>query len=112
MSSHKFAFFSRKRLDKPKEVLYYGFISQTVRRIKPLQQGGTRMKRIYRLMDRIFDPLPKDLKNDPNYTDAELYYQSQDESYRRYKHLCYRNLILEFALAFFLGLLLCRFLCF
>ena len=34
-----------------------------------------------------------------------LYYEAQDESYKRYKHLQYRNLILESLLAFVLGLL-------
>lgn len=68
------------------------------------------MDMIYTLMDRVFDPLPKELKNSPDYPGAKFYYQSQDESYRRYKHLCYRNLILEATLPFILGLLFSFFL--
>lgn len=66
------------------------------------------MKRIYFLMDRIFDPLPKELRElqkARNKLETILYYASQDESYQRYKHLQYRNLILEVLLSFILGLL-------
>lgn len=31
--------------------------------------------------------------------------EAKEESYKRYKHLCYRNLAIEAALAFVLGLL-------
>lgn len=63
------------------------------------------MKKGCRLMDRIFDPLPKKMRNDPNNPGEMFCYQAQDEGYKRYKHLCYRNLILEALLAFILGLL-------
>jgi len=62
------------------------------------------MKTIYRLMDRIFDPLPKELRKKRDDPRTVLYYESQDESYRRYKHLCYRNLILKSSLFFVFGL--------
>ncbi len=63
------------------------------------------MKRLYRLMDRVFDPLPKELRDESDETGKMLYYEAQDEGYKRYKHLRYRQLILESALAFVLGLL-------
>lgn len=34
-----------------------------------------------------------------------LYYKAQDEGYKRYKHLRYRNLLIEAAVSFVLGLL-------
>lgn len=60
------------------------------------------MERIYRLMDKIFDPPP----NSTDKAGIVLHYQSEDEGYRRYKYLCYRNLILEALLSFCLGLFL------
>ena len=39
-----------------------------------------------------------------------LYEDTQNERYKRYKHLCYRNLLLKSALAFFLGILFSAFL--
>ena len=58
------------------------------------------MRFLYRLMDKIFDPPPKDSD------DAGVMFdeQAEDESYRRYKDLCYRNLILKSLLSFGLGL--------
>lgn len=35
-----------------------------------------------------------------------FYNEAEDESYRRYKHSCYRNLILKSLLTFILGLFL------
>ena len=35
---------------------------------------------------------------------------AKDERYKRYKHLCYRNLLLKSALAFLLGILFSAFL--
>ena len=61
--------------------------------------------RLYHWMDRLFDPSPKELRKQGNKADIMLYYEAQDESYKRYKHLQYRNLILESLLAFVLGLL-------
>ena len=66
--------------------------------------------KFYRLMDKIFDPLPKELKKKADNRSAMLYYQSQDESYTRYKHRCYRNLLLKAILFFFFGLLVGYFL--
>lgn len=57
---------------------------------------------LYRLLDKIFDPPPKGAGK----AGAMLYYDSQDKGYKRYKRLCYRNLILETALAFVLGFLI------
>ena len=61
---------------------------------------------IYRWMDRLFDPPPKELRKTRDKAGIVLYYKSQEEGYKRYKHLCYRNLILEAALTFLLGLAL------
>ena len=58
-----------------------------------------------RLLDRIFDPLPKELKKLSDKTAEMLYYEAQDEGYKRHKYLCYRNLILEAALGFVFGIL-------
>ena len=59
---------------------------------------------IYKWMDRLFDPPPKELRQARDQSGIVLYYETQDESYKRYKYLCYRNLILEALLAFILGL--------
>lgn len=71
--------------------------------------GGENMKSFYKFMDTIFDPLPKELKKESGNTRKMLYYQAEDKSYRWYKHLCYRNLILEASVAFFLGVLVAVF---
>lgn len=60
---------------------------------------------LYRWLDRLFDPPPKELRKGRDKAGIMLYYKAQDESYKRYKHLCYRNLILEASLTFILGLL-------
>lgn len=39
-----------------------------------------------------------------------LHEDAQDERYKRYKHLCYRNLLLKSAFAFLLGILFSAFL--
>lgn len=61
---------------------------------------------LYRLLDKFFDPPPKEL----NKAGKVIYYDAQDERYKRYKHLCYRDLLLKSALAFLLGFLLGHFL--
>ena len=61
---------------------------------------------LYRLFDKFFDPPPKGL----NKVGKVIYYDTQNERYKRYKHLCYRNLLLKSALAFFLGILFSAFL--
>lgn len=58
----------------------------------------------YRWMDRLFDPPPEELRKAGDKASIVLYYETQDESYTWYKHLCYRNLILEALLSFILGL--------
>lgn len=65
------------------------------------------MKRIYRIMDRLIDPLPKEIRKKRDKASVMLYYETQEEGYKRYKYLQYRNLILESALSFLLGLLFC-----
>ncbi len=60
---------------------------------------------MYRIMDRIFDPLPKELKKQGDKAGIMLYYETQDEAYKRYKYRCYRELILEALLSFSLGVL-------
>lgn len=59
---------------------------------------------IYRWMDRLFDPPPKELRDQRDKSGIVIYYETQDEDYKRYKHLCYRKLILDSLLAFILGL--------
>ena len=61
---------------------------------------------LYRWMDRLFDPPPKELRKRRDQAGIMLYYQAQEEGYKRYKHLCYRHLILKSLLAFSLGLVL------
>lgn len=65
------------------------------------------MNRIYRIMDRLLDPLPKEISKKRDKAGVMLYYEAQEEGYKRYKYLQYRNLILESALSFLLGLLFC-----
>lgn len=65
---------------------------------------------LYQWMDRLFDPPPKELRKARDKAGIVLYYEAQDEGYKRYKYLCYRNLILESLLAFGLGLLTAFFL--
>lgn len=65
------------------------------------------MNRIYRIMDRLLDPLPKEISKKRDKAGVMLYYETQEEGYKRYKYLQYRNLILESALSFLLGLLFC-----
>nr|DAP34225.1 MAG TPA: hypothetical protein [Caudoviricetes sp.] len=64
------------------------------------------MSFLYRLLDKFFDPPPKWLDK----TGKVIYYDTQDERYKRYKHLCYRNLLLKSVLAFLLGILFSVFL--
>ncbi len=49
-------------------------------------------------------------QNDLSDTGQMLHEDTQNERYKRYKHLCYRNLLLKSALAFFLGILFSAFL--
>ncbi len=60
---------------------------------------------LFEWIDRLFDPPPKELRKARNKASIMLYYQAEDEGYRRYKHLCYQKLILEALLAFGVGLL-------
>lgn len=64
------------------------------------------MSFLYRLLDKFFDPPPKGLDK----TGKAIYYDTQNERYKRYKHLCYRNLLLKSAFAFLLGILFSTFL--
>ncbi len=57
-----------------------------------------------RIMDALLDPIPKAFKRQGNDAGKVLYYQTQNESYRRRKHLQYRNLLLSALICFFLGL--------
>ena len=61
---------------------------------------------LYRLLDKFFDPPPKGLDK----VGKVIYYDTQDERYKRYKHLCYRDLLLRSAFAFLLGILFSAFL--
>ena len=50
-------------------------------------------------------------RNDPrNDTGLVFHHESEEESYKRYKHRCYRNLILEALLFFIIGLLFAAYL--
>lgn len=66
------------------------------------------MKKLYRLLDRILDPPPKEIRRERDKSLVPLYYDSQSEDYKRYKHVCYQNLVLKSLLAFLLGLLFSR----
>lgn len=61
---------------------------------------------LYRLLDKFFDPPPKGLDK----AGKVIYYDTQDERYKRYKHLCYRDLLLKSALTFLFGILFSAFL--
>ncbi len=65
--------------------------------------GRTRFERV---MDWFFDPLPKEIKNASDKAQAVLYYEAQDEGYRRHKNRCYRNLVLEALLSGLLAMVL------
>ena len=49
-------------------------------------------------------------QNDFSDTGKVLHEDAKDERYKRYKHLCYRNLLLKSVLAFLLGILFSAFL--
>lgn len=49
-------------------------------------------------------------QNDLTNAGKVLHEDTQDERYKRYKHLCYRNLLLKSALTFLFGFLLGHFL--
>lgn len=49
-------------------------------------------------------------QNDLSDTGKVLHEDAKDERYKRYKHLCYRNLLLKSALTFLLGILFSAFL--
>ena len=66
---------------------------------------GGAMKKIYYFMDRMIDPLPKEIRKKLGNHGVMLYYHTDDEDYKRYKELQYRKLIVNAALSFFLGLL-------
>lgn len=44
--------------------------------------------------------------NPGEYTNVMLDQEAEEESYKRYKHRCYRNLVLKSLLTFLLGMLL------
>lgn len=49
-------------------------------------------------------------QNDLSDTGKVLHEDTKNERYKRYKHLCYRNLLLKSALTFLLGILFSAFL--
>lgn len=49
-------------------------------------------------------------QNDLSDTGKVFHEDAKDERYKRYKHLCYRNLLLKSALTFLFGFLLGHFL--
>lgn len=65
------------------------------------------MKKLYRIMDRIFDPLPKEVRKKRDKELEIVLYDLQDEDYKRYKYRCYRNLLISIPISFFLGELVC-----
>lgn len=52
----------------------------------------------------------QDLQNDLSDTGKVFHEDAKDERYKRYKHLCYRDLLLKSAFAFLLGILFSAFL--
>lgn len=52
----------------------------------------------------------QNLQNDLSDTGKVFHEDAKDERYKRYKHLCYRNLLLKSALTFLFGFLLGHFL--
>lgn len=62
------------------------------------------MKRIYRLLDRLFDPVPKEVKNSPYYRGSVFYYETPDEDYRLHKERRYREFLVRMALTFLAGM--------
>ena len=63
------------------------------------------MEKLYRVMDRIFDPLPKEIRKKRDKELEMVYYDLQDEDYKRYKQACYRKLLIKAFVAFILGIL-------
>lgn len=63
------------------------------------------MEKLYRIMDQIFDPLPKELRKKHDKELEVAYYDLQDEDYKRYKQACYRKLLIKAFAAFILGIL-------
>lgn len=61
------------------------------------------MEKIYRIMDRIFDPLPKEIRKKRDKELEVVLYDLQDEDYKRYKHRCYRDLLISIPISFFLS---------
>lgn len=61
------------------------------------------MKKIYRVMDRILDPLPKEIREKRDKELEVVLYDLQDEDYKRYKHRCYRNLLISIPVSLLLG---------
>ena len=49
-------------------------------------------------------------QNDLSDTGKVLHKDAKDKRYKRYKHLCYRNLLLKSALTFLFGILFSAFL--
>lgn len=52
----------------------------------------------------------QNLQNDLSDTGKVFHEDAKDERYKRYKRLCYRDLLLKSALAFLLGILFSAFL--
>lgn len=61
------------------------------------------MKKIYRVMDRFFDPLPKEIRKKRDKELEVVLYDLQDEDYKRYKYRCYRNLLISIPVSLLLG---------
>lgn len=58
---------------------------------------------IYRLMDRLFDPPPEEFLKAKDKAGIRLYYESEDENYKRCKRRYYRYYLLYLVSMFFLG---------
>ena len=71
----------------------------------PAQLGGEHMENLYRIMDKIFDPLPKEIRKKHDKELEMVYYDLQDEDYKRHKYSCYRKLLIKAFAAFILGIL-------
>ena len=60
---------------------------------------------LFRMMDRLFDPPPKELRKARDKAGIRLYYESQSEDEKRSKYCSYCNFLLTCLKAFILGLL-------
>ena len=69
-----------------------------------MKGGEKNLDAIYRFLDCLIDPPPKELRKGRNKAAIIRYYESQDEDYKVYKKLKYRKFLIKSVLFFALGL--------